>query len=122
MLIHGDLHQENYLFRGSKVGAIDFDDCGTGYTAYDLSVPLFELTDRSGFAGLRDALLRGYRSVRPFPSEHERHVEVFQAFRVLQVILWLIERRAEPAFTGWEPHVRRGFDELAVTSARLARS
>lgn len=30
-LIHGDLHQENYLFCRGAVGAIDFDDCGYGH-------------------------------------------------------------------------------------------
>ena len=28
--IHADLHQGNYLFHGTTVGAIDFDDCGLG--------------------------------------------------------------------------------------------
>ena len=40
-LIHGDLHQENYLFSGGRAQAIDFDDCGRGYFLYDLAVTLF---------------------------------------------------------------------------------
>jgi Ser/Thr protein kinase RdoA (MazF antagonist) len=28
-LIHGDLHQENFLFAGGRAAAIDFDDCGS---------------------------------------------------------------------------------------------
>jgi Ser/Thr protein kinase RdoA (MazF antagonist) len=121
LLIHGDLHQENYLFDGSRIGAIDFDDSGFGYLAYDLSVPLFELSDRPGFAALRDGLFRGYRTIRAFPIAHERHVEVFQAFRVLQVTLWLIERRHEPAFADWERWVRLDFEALRSTLRTLGR-
>jgi Ser/Thr protein kinase RdoA (MazF antagonist) len=112
-LIHGDLHQENFLFHKGAIGAIDFDDCGWGWFAYDLAVPLSELRTRSDYDGLREALLRGYRSVRPFPVDHERHVEAFHGLRVLQLTLWLIEQREHPAFRRWESHVREGLDELA---------
>src|SRR6185312_7496739 len=35
-LIHGDLHQGNYLFHKGKVHAIDFDTSGWGYFVYDV--------------------------------------------------------------------------------------
>jgi Ser/Thr protein kinase RdoA (MazF antagonist) len=32
-----DLHQWNYLFLDQALRAIDFDDCGWGYYAYDMA-------------------------------------------------------------------------------------
>jgi Ser/Thr protein kinase RdoA (MazF antagonist) len=84
-------------------------------------VPLFELTHRAGYPALRAGLLRGYRSVRSLPVSYEHHIEVFVAFRVLQVVLWLIERRHEPGFAGWERCVREDFDALTTAVGRLGR-
>ncbi|WIV61546.1 phosphotransferase enzyme family protein [Amycolatopsis nalaikhensis] len=61
-LVHGDLHQENYLFHRGGVRATGFDACGFGHHAYDLAVTLDALGPRPA---LREALLDGYRSVRP---------------------------------------------------------
>ena len=57
--------------------------------------------------------------MRPFPADHERHVEAFHALRVLQLTLWLIEQQEHPAFRGWEFHVRTGLDELALLTRGL---
>ena len=55
-LLHGDLHQENFLFTaGGRVAAIDFDDCGAGHDAYDLAIPVAELSFRPDVADLRAA-------------------------------------------------------------------
>jgi len=71
-LIHADLHQSNYLFHRGEVRAIDFDDCGYAHFLYDFAVTLRELGHKPDYPQLKAALLKGYRSVRPLPVEHER--------------------------------------------------
>jgi Ser/Thr protein kinase RdoA (MazF antagonist) len=113
-LIHGDLHQENYLFDHGRVRAIDFDDSGWGHFTYDLAVVLSELRHREGYASLRAALLRGYRAVRPLSAEHERYLEIFYALRLLQLSVWCIEQRDHPGFAHWEEDARGGLAELGA--------
>ncbi len=97
-LIHGDLHQTNYLFYNGRAGAIDFDDCGFGHWLYDLAVTLYCLQDHPDFAALREAFLTGYRRSHPLSMEQEAHLGTFMALRTLQDMLWDIEERDQPAF------------------------
>jgi Ser/Thr protein kinase RdoA (MazF antagonist) len=106
-LIHGDLHQENYLFHQGQVRAIDFDDCGYGYYLYDIAVTLFNVRFRENTPQLREGFMRGYRSIRPLLAEHEQYVDIFMDLRDLQMMLWAIEMRNHPAFRGtWEVEVQ----------------
>jgi Ser/Thr protein kinase RdoA (MazF antagonist) len=112
-LIHGDLHQENYLFHNGRVGAIDFDDCGYGFYTYDLAVTLVNLTPREGMSQLREGLLAGYRSVRSLAIEHEQAIDIFMDFRDLQIMIWNLEMRNHPAFRdSWAAHVRSMLEYL----------
>ena len=105
-LVHGDIHQENYLFDASGIGLIDFDDCGFGHHLYDTAVTLLELSFREKFPAMRDAYLDGYRSVRRFPERHERHLDTFMRYRDLQIMLWAIELRGHPLWrTRWREEV-----------------
>jgi Ser/Thr protein kinase RdoA (MazF antagonist) len=120
-LIHGDLHQENYLFDHGQVYAIDFDDCGWGYFLYDLMMPVNELADHPRYADLRAALLRGYRSLRLLPPAHARHMAIFDALKVLILTIWFLDERDKPAFQGWQAEVRGNLDWLADWLTRDGR-
>ena len=102
-LIHGDLHQENYLFRGAEALAIDFDDCGWGSFLYDLAVTLFEIEDRPSYEQLRDALLDEYAAHRPLPAGAADRLRAFGLLRRVQMLMWVLESRSHPAFRDhWE--------------------
>lgn len=106
-LIHGDLHQGNYLFHEGQVRAIDFDDCGYGYYLYDMAVTLSEVNWRKNTQALWNSFLAGYRGVRNLSPEHERALDTFIALRDLQLLIWKIEMRNHPAFRdGWASSVR----------------
>jgi Ser/Thr protein kinase RdoA (MazF antagonist) len=112
-LIHGDLHQGNYLFHQGQVRAIDFDDCGYGYYLYDMAVTLSEVNWRNNTPALRKSFLAGYRSGRNFPSEHEQVLDTFIALRDLQLLIWKIEMRDHPAFRdGWKSSVKEMLQDI----------
>jgi Ser/Thr protein kinase RdoA (MazF antagonist) len=120
-LIHADLHQENYLFDGGHVRAIDFDDCGFGPFVYDLAVTDSELREHRDHGALRDGLLRGYRSVRALPDDFQRYLDVFHALRVLLLTLWFLEQ-PDHLSPDRERDVRDGVAELRSIATRLQPS
>jgi len=112
-LIHGDLHQGNYFFHNGQVRAIDFDDCGYGYYLYDMAVTLSEVNWRKNTPELRKGFLKGYHSIRELSSEHEGYLDMFIAFRDLQLIIWKIEMRHHPAFRdGWASNVKEMLQDI----------
>lgn len=112
-LIHGDLHQGNYLFHEGQVRAIDFDDCGYGYYLYDMAVTLSEVNWRKNTPALRKSFLTGYRSVRKLSPEHEQFLDTFIALRDLQLLIWKIEMRDHPAFRdGWASSAKEMLQDI----------
>jgi Ser/Thr protein kinase RdoA (MazF antagonist) len=95
-LIHGDLHQQNYLFKGSDAQAIDFDDCGWGFFLHDLAVTLSELEGRPRYGELRAALLDECTGLRPLPRRAETHLDTFGTLRRMNLLMWVVESRDHP--------------------------
>lgn len=98
-LIHADLHFGNILGReGQAVAAIDFDDCGHGFHAYDLVMPIISVYSRSAVhrANLRAALMEGYREFQRWDEHDDVILEHLIAARRLVMLGWLNARADNP--------------------------
>lgn len=88
-LIHGDLSVDaNLLFWHGKPRAIDFDDSGFGYWAFDLAVALDACRDDLCYSRYREALLNGYTEIRSLPEEQAEQLELFLAGLQVYWNLW----------------------------------
>jgi Ser/Thr protein kinase RdoA (MazF antagonist) len=88
-LIHADLGLDaNILFWRGDARAIDFDDSGFGYYAYDLSLALEHCQEDKKLSCYRQALLEGYTQVRPLPEEQQAQLNLFLAAYYVYFSLW----------------------------------
>ena len=113
-LIHGDPHPGNLLF-GAKgaVGAIDFDECGWGFYAYDLAVCLAELRGRPDRPSLERALLAGYSRRHPLPDSMRAALPTLVAARLWGMAVWTAGVADHPGNRASAPRlVRATLDEL----------
>lgn len=100
--IHGDLHQWNFLLTPRGIAAIDFDDCGFGFRAYDLAVPLITFgVVKKSFSGsvkraLREAMVSGYRRHAPWDEHDEALLDDLILTRDLAMLGWLASRSDHP--------------------------
>jgi Ser/Thr protein kinase RdoA (MazF antagonist) len=79
----------------------------------DLNVTLLELAHLPHYPALREALLQGYRSIRPLRRDHERYLETFFALRRMQLLMWGLESRDRPAFRDdWAADARHELQQL----------
>jgi Ser/Thr protein kinase RdoA (MazF antagonist) len=91
-LIHADLLPENVLVRGETPFVIDFDDAGFGWHLYDVATSLVSRVESADFERCCDALVTGYRSVRPLPDEHLLLLPVFLLARMMMQLGWMNSR------------------------------
>jgi Ser/Thr protein kinase RdoA (MazF antagonist) len=88
-LIHGDLAVDaNLFFWHGEPRAIDFDDSGYGYWAFDLAVALDACRDDPAYARYREALLDGYAEHRDLPKNQAEQLELFLASLQVYWNLW----------------------------------
>lgn len=97
-VIHADIHQKNYLFRGRDVQLIDFGDCGWGHYLYDLAVTVSELEGLPRYGALRAALLASYRQMRDLSPAHEALIDTFVMLREVQNVTWFLHQRDDPTY------------------------
>jgi Ser/Thr protein kinase RdoA (MazF antagonist) len=111
--IHGDLHQWNFLVTRRGIAAIDFDDCGFGFRAYDLAVPLFTIgllhppTSGPVKRSLRVALVAGYRRHMPWDGDDDRILDTLVLARDLAMLGWLASRSDHPHLRARVPRATR---------------
>lgn len=91
-LIHADLRLANLMVDGDTLTAIDFDDCGFGWWAYDLAAALsFYETDPR----LPDLIARwceGYTRIAPFRPEDRAMIPALILLRRVLLTAWLATR------------------------------
>ena len=88
-LVHADLRLTNLLVSGEGMSIIDFDDCGFCWYAYDFAAAIsFHETDPC-VPQLRDAWLKGYRSVAEFSAADEAMLDTFILIRRILLCAWL---------------------------------
>lgn len=82
--IHGDLRLRKLRLKEGVAGVVGFGRCRAGADLEDLSPLWAELGERKTAAELHEALLDGYRSVRPLPSALEAAFRAYGALRALE--------------------------------------
>lgn len=100
-LIHADLHFGNLVFNKNEIAVIDFDDCGFGFFAYDLAIPIVSVTHSKFLSKkekilYRQAILEGYQQVRPWTAEVEKFLDQCMLARKLAMLGWLNSRSDNP--------------------------
>lgn len=92
-LIHADAVRENILIKGQDIWLIDFDDCALGYRLFDVVTALAKNEEEADYTELRDALLAGYRTVRPLDVSQWQLMRLLRSFTYLG---WITSRMNEP--------------------------
>ena len=117
-LIHGDLRHANLLANGEALAAIDFDDCGEGWFAYDFAAAVSFLETDPRLPLWRAAWLEGYRGVAPFGGAHEAMLPDMVMLRRMLLTAWVASRPGAEAARDFGPGFAEG--TLALGEAYLA--
>lgn len=114
-LIHADMRLANLLVDANGTRLIDFDDCGWGWFLYDFAAAISFIEDDPRIPAMREAWVRGYRSVRTLSAEEEAEIETFVMLRRLALLAWIGSHIEAPEPRALAP----GF---AATTARLGQA
>lgn len=91
-LIHADLVPANVMIEGQSLHVIDFDDGGFGFRLFEAATALLKHRAAPDYPALRDALIDGYRSLRPLDTTY---LPLFLALRATTYVGWNITRADE---------------------------
>ena len=91
-LIHADLVPANILVSTDTLHFIDFDDGGFGFRLFEVATALIKHKVASDYNALSEALIDGYKSLRPLDV---KHLPFFLALRAATYVGWNISRSAE---------------------------
>jgi Ser/Thr protein kinase RdoA (MazF antagonist) len=85
-VVHGDLHEWNVHFTGSRLYAFDFEDVMVALPAQDVSISLFHTRNADKRDDLRSGFRRGFESIAPWPIVDESQLDGFHAARQLMLM------------------------------------
>jgi Ser/Thr protein kinase RdoA (MazF antagonist) len=89
-LIHGDLHDGNYLLYGDELRPIDFARCGFGYYLYDVASTIQYLPP-----AVRSSFFEGYQTSQKLPKNYIRIVEGFFIMAMIDVLSFHVNNPKE---------------------------
>lgn len=91
-LIHADLRLANLMVDGDRLTAIDFDDCGFGWWAYDLAAALSFIETDPRLPDLIAAWVDGYNRIAPLRAEDRAMIPSLIFLRRVLLTAWLSTR------------------------------
>jgi Ser/Thr protein kinase RdoA (MazF antagonist) len=128
---HGDFGAKNILIAGGSLTALDFDMCGPGWRAYDLT-SVYRAAREAGEDRLWRSFVDGYTAVRPLSASDLAAVPLFRLLRDLGMLglfasnaaRWGALSLADAEMDRWLATLRKLAAELgpAPGSPRPARS
>jgi Ser/Thr protein kinase RdoA (MazF antagonist) len=113
-LIHADMRLANLLVDASGTRLIDFDDSGFGWFLYDFAAAISFIETDPAIPSLKEAWLRGYRSVRELSAAEQAEIDTFVMMRRMALLAWIGSHIEAPEPQELAPH-------FAADTARLAR-
>ena len=109
----------NLLIDGDYTRLIDFDDCGFGWFMYDFAAGISFIEEHPQVLALHEALLDGYRAVRPLEWEDEVEIDSFIMLRRMALLAWTGSHSSTDLARSQAPHFAAGKSRLS--EAYLAR-
>jgi Ser/Thr protein kinase RdoA (MazF antagonist) len=91
-LIHADLRLANLMVHGDTLTAIDFDDCGFGWWAYDLAAALSFIETDPRLPDLIAAWVAGYTRIAPLNPRDRAMIPALIFLRRILLTAWLATR------------------------------
>ncbi len=91
-LIHADLRLANLMVEGDRLTAIDFDDCGFGWWAYDLASALSFIETDARLPELIAQWVEGYSRVALLRREDRVMIPSLIFLRRVLLTAWLSTR------------------------------
>lgn len=91
-LIHADLRLANLMVDGDRLTAIDFDDCGFGWWAYDLASALSFIETDPRLPDLIACWVEGYSRIAPLRTEDRAMIPSLIFLRRVLLTAWLATR------------------------------
>lgn len=113
-LIHADLRLANLMVDGDTLTAIDFDDCGFGWWAYDLASALSFIETDPRLPALIAAWVEGYTRMATLRSQDRAMIPSLIFLRRVLLTAWLSTRAdSDTAQSLGGPAYTRGTLDLA---------